>query len=323
MLELPLIREMRQEQMRLNLTRLKGEQKSDTTIGRSYPIFRFGMADWSAIATEEINGKSEARLNLSLGSMIAGGEATVSLNYNSKEPFTEKQQYYLWRYVDNDFKPVRQVMAGKITTHATSSIYNPVIGVQLTNTPTTFRRSFGTYTLSDRTEPGWTVELYVNNVLIDYVKADASGFFTFEVPLVYGNTLVRLKFFGPWGEEQTREQNINIPFQFLPVNTMEYTASAGIVEDTSKTRFLRASMNYGISRSLTLGGGVEYLSSVTQEPVMPYINASLSIFKNLLLSGEYTYGVRTKGTLTLPAAFEYAIRPEIYQVSQGSGSYKL
>ena len=121
-----------------------------------------------------------------------------------------------------------------------ATLYNPVIGVQLTNTPTTYRRSFGSYTLSDRTEPGWIVELYVNNVLVDYVKADASGFFTFEVPLVYGNTMVKLKFYGPWGEER-KEQNINIPFTFLPVKTLEYTASAGIVEDSVQSRFSRAS----------------------------------------------------------------------------------
>jgi hypothetical protein len=178
-LELPLIREMRQEEMRRNLTRLKGEVKADTTIGRSYPSFRFGMADWSVTGTEEINGNSETRFNLALGGMLAGGEATASLYYNSQQRFTEKQQNYLWRRVDNDFKPLRQVMAGKIATHAISSLYNPVIGVQFTNTPTTFRRSFGSYTLSDKTEPGWIVELYVNNVLVNYVKADASGFFTF------------------------------------------------------------------------------------------------------------------------------------------------
>ncbi len=322
-LELLLIREMRQEEMRRNLTRLKGEAKADTTIGRTYPLFKFGMADWSAIATEEINGKAETRLNLTLGSMIAGGEATASINYNSMHPFTEKQQYYLWRYVNNDFKPMRQVMAGKIATHAISSIYNPVVGVQFTNTPTTYRRSFGSYTLSDKTEPGWIVELYVNNVLVDYVKADASGFFTFEVPLVYGNSMVKLRFFGPWGEERTREQNINIPFNFLPKKTMEYTVSAGIVEDSLKSRFSRASVNYGVTRSLTVGGGVEYLSSVTSAPAMPYLNASLRITNNLLLSGEYTYGVRAKGTLTyrLPSNLQFDLNYAWYEKDQKAINY--
>jgi hypothetical protein len=311
------------EEMRRNLTRLKGDIIADTVVTRSYPLFRMGMADWSAIATQEIDGKTDTRLNLALGAMIAGGEATASLTYNSNDPFNEKQQYYMWRYVDNDFKAVRQVMAGKIAAMSTSTIYNPVIGVQFTNTPTTYRRSFGSYTLSDRTEPGWIVELYVNNVLIDYMKADASGFFKFEVPLVYGNSIVQLKFFGPWGEERVREQNINIPFNFLPKNTFEYKVSAGLVEDTLFSRFSRVSLNYGVSRSLTIGSGIEYLSSVTSGPSMPYLNASMSILKNILLSGEYTYGVRSKGTLSyrLPSNIQLDLNYTRYDKDQKAISF--
>jgi cell division protein FtsN len=284
--------------MRRNLTRLKGEVKADTDIGRTYPLFKFGMADWSAIATEEIGGKADTRLNLSLGAMIAGGEATAALYYNSTGSFSERQQRYLWRYVNNDFKPLRQVMVGKIATQAISSIFNSVVGIQFTNTPTTFRRSFGSYTLSDKTEPGWIVELYINNILVDYIKADASGFFTFEVPLVYGNSIVKLKYFGPWGEERTLERNIIIPFNFLPPKTMEYTVGAGIVEDSLMSRFSRASINYGVTRNLTIGGGAEYLSSLPANPLMPFANASLRLTNNFLVTGEYTYGVRAKGTLT-------------------------
>jgi cell division protein FtsN len=322
-LELPLIREMRLEQMRLNLTRLKGEVKADTSIGRTYPWFKFGMADWSAIASEEINGKTDTRLNLSLGSMLAGGEMNASIFYNTSDRFTEKQQYFLWRYVNNDFKPLRQVLAGKIASHAISSIYNPVLGVQLTNTPTTYRRSFGSYTLTDITEPGWITELYVNNVLVDYAKADASGFFKFEVPLVYGNSIVRLKFYSPWGEERTREQNIVIPFNFLPVKTMEYTFSAGIVEDSLASRFSRGNINYGVSRNLTIGGGAEYLSSVESGPFMPYINASLRITNNLLLSGEYTLGVRARGTLSyrLPSNMQFDLNYTWYDKDQKAINY--
>ena len=266
--DLPLIREMKQEEMRKNISRLKGEFKADTVIGRKYPAFKFGMADWGAYTSQEIDGKSDTRLNLDLGAMIAGGEATASLYYNSSTPFSEKQQRYLWRYVNNDFAPLRQILAGKIHTGALSTLYNPVIGVQLTNTPTTYRRSFGTYLLSDHTEPGWTVELYVNNVLVDFVKADASGFFSFQVPLVYGNTIVKLKFFGPWGEERTREQNINIPYNFLPEKTLEYTASAGIVEDNMASRFSRARVSYGLSRNITIGGGANTCHPSFQ-PFMP------------------------------------------------------
>jgi hypothetical protein len=57
----------------------------------------------------------------------------------------------------------------------------------------------------------------MNNSLVDYAKAPTAGFYTFQVPLVYGNSLVKLRFYGPWGEELSREQNIQIPFNFLPV----------------------------------------------------------------------------------------------------------
>lgn len=322
-LELPAIREMRLEEMRLNLTRLKGEVIADTTIGRSYPAFRFGMADWSVYTNEQVGGGADARVNLTLGSMIAGGEATASLNYYTGDPLSEKQQYYLWRYVNNDHTLLRQVMAGKIVSHATSSIYDPVVGVQITNTPTTFRRSFGSYTLTDKTEPNWTVELYVNNVLVDYTKADASGFFTFEVPLVYGNSHVSLKFYGPWGEERTREQNITIPYNFLPRKTLEYTVSAGMVEDTLWSRFARGSFSYGATKFLTLGAGAEYLSSVSGSPLMPYVNASLKLSKNLMVSGEYTYGVRARGTLSyrLPSNMQLDLNYTRYKEGQQAINY--
>jgi hypothetical protein len=317
-LELPLIREMKQEEMRHNIARLKGDIQADTNVGRTYPSFKFGMADWSVTSSQEINGITDARVTLALGSMIAGGEATANLYYNSTEPFTEKQQYYLWRYVNNDFAPLRQVMAGKILTNSISTLYNPVIGVQLTNTPTTYRRSFGSYTLTDKTEPGWIVELYVNNVLVDYVKADASGFFTFQIPLVYGNSLVKLKFFGPWGEERIMQKNIIVPYNFLPAKILEYSISGGIVEDTLKSRFSRANVNYGATRNLTIGGGVEYLSSVTSQPLMPYVNASLRITNNLLVSGEYSLGVRAKGILSLrlPSNLQFDLNYTWYDKDQ-------
>jgi hypothetical protein len=239
-LELPIIREMRQEQMRSNISRLKGDVKTDTTIERKYPAFNFGMADWSVISTQQLKGRVDTRLNLALGTVIAGGETNILLNYNNNSPFKEKQQQYLWRFVNNESPVMRQVMAGKIYTQVTASIYDPIVGVQITNTPTTYRRSFGTYTLSDITEPNWTVELYVNSVLVDYMKADASGFYKFDVPLVYGNSAVKLKFYGPWGEERIKEENISIPFSFLPPKELEYSVSAGMVEDTLNSRFSRA-----------------------------------------------------------------------------------
>jgi len=308
-LELPVIREMRLEEMRANISRLKGEIKVDTTISRKFQAFHFGMADWSIISSQQYSGASDTRINLNLGTTIAGGEANALLNYDNTVQFAEKQQQYQWHYVNNDHPTLRQVTAGKISTNVTSSIFDPIVGVQITNTPTTYRRSFGTYTLSDLTEPNWIVELYVNNVLVDYTKADGSGFFKFEVPLVYGNTAVKLKYYGPWGEERTKEQSMSIPFNFLPPKDFEYNVSGGFIEDSIHSRFGRATLNYGVSRRLTIGGGIEYLSSVVKGTTMPFLSASIRVMNSLLFTGEYTNGVRAKGIINyrLPSKLQLEV----------------
>jgi hypothetical protein len=316
-LELPAIREMQIEMMHKNISKLKGEKKADTTIGRSYPLFRFGMADWAFLSTQE-KDLNTTRVNLSLGAMLLGGEANVALSYDNRSAFDRRQQYYSWRYVNNDNTLLRQVTAGKIFVNSTSSVYAPVTGVQFTNTPTTYRKSFGTYTLSNTTEPGWTVELYVNNVLVNFTKADGSGFFTFQVPMVYGNSVVKLRFYSPWGEERFREQNVSVPFNFVPVNHLEYTITAGVVQDDEKAKYSRASFSYGLNRHITVGGGMEYLSTVTSGKSMPFINTSMRVGSNILLSGEHTHGVRTKGLFTyrLPSNFQVDLQYSKYDKVQ-------
>jgi hypothetical protein len=297
-LDLPVIREIRQEEIRTNLNRLRGEAKVDTTIGRSYPLFRLGMADWGVVATQGtqqgLPEQDDNRLFLALGGVVAGGETNVALNYDNHTPFVGSQQFFQWRYVDNDNPGLRQVTAGKIYTPSIASIYAPVIGLLFTNAPTVYRRSFGTYTLTYYSEANWVVELYINNSLVNYAKAPAAGVYTFKVPLVYGNSLLKLRFYGPWGEEISHEQNIQIPFNFLPVGEFEYTASAGIVQDSVNSRFGRVSCNYGLGERLTVGAGAEYLSSIANGRNIPFVNASLRLSSNLLLSGEYALGVRAK-----------------------------
>src|SRR5262249_53185647 len=106
--ELPVMREMKLEVMRNNILRLKGEIKADTTIGRKYPMFRFGAVDWSVVGTQYEGGYKDSRVYLGLGAVIAGGETNIGLNYSTNFPFREKEQFYQWRYVNNDNAALRQ-----------------------------------------------------------------------------------------------------------------------------------------------------------------------------------------------------------------------
>lgn len=317
-IELPAIREMRLEQMRANLGRLKGDFTADTVIKRRYPFLHFGAADWSLNATEQNNGSYSDRLNLGLGGVLAGGELNSTINYGNYQPFMEKQQFYLWRYANNEDNVVRQIMVGKISTSSISTLYNPVVGLQITNAPTYYRKSFGTYTLSNYTKPGWIVELYVNNTLIDYVKADASGFFTFHIPLIYGSTVVTLRYYGPYGEEQSTTKSISIPFNFLPAKEFEYKISSGMVENDNKSLFSQAKINYGLSNRITVGTGFEYFSALTKDPLMPFINTSIRISPNLLFTGEYIMGIRANGVLSYhtESNFQIDLNYSKYNVDQ-------
>lgn len=321
--ELPVIKEMRQNQMRKNIDRLSGVVEVDTTISIEYHLFRGGMVDWSVISTQNSNERSDTRATIAGTAELLGGEAIGMVNYSTITGFEERQQQYKWRWVNNDAKVIKQVQAGKIPIKSTSSLYAPVIGVSLTNTPASFRKSFGSFVLSDYTEPGWTVELYINNVIVDFTTADASGFFSFEVPLVYGASQLTLKYFGPWGEERIKEQTINIPYNFLPSGTLEYNITGGMVKDSTNGIFSRAESMYGIHRNITIGAGIEYLSLLDKNQAMPFFNASARFLNNFLFTGEYTHNVKTRGLLNyrLPSGLSFEIDYTNYVPRQKAISY--
>lgn len=317
-MELPALREMQQEQMRRNISQLQGVRKADTSLKRAFSLFHFGVADWSLTSMQETHQNNYLNATLSLGATVAGGEASYHVNYNTGRPSHSLSHIYRWRYVNNDIRLIKQVIIGQVATPSVSSIFSPINGFQITNSSTGYRKSFGSYRYSGKTEPEWIIELYVNNILMTYVKADASGFYAFDIPLVYGNSSMKLRFYGPWGEEQTKEENISIPFNFLPKNQFEYMLSGGIVQDENRSRFTRAVVSYGFSKRITIGGGTEYLSSAMAGRPMPFFNTSLRLASSLILNTEWTKGVAIKSAMNyrLPSNMELNLSIIKYQKGQ-------
>lgn len=316
-LDLPILQESRQEVLRKNIGKLNNEITADTTVKRKYQHFNLGTADWSVTSIQQPASKSSALLFLKLGGTVAGGETTLYLNYNTANKNPIRQQSYSWRYVNNENTILRQIIAGKVSPQSISSLTSSLIGVQLTNSSTLLKRSFGTYTLSDYTSPDWTVELYINNVLIDYKKADASGFYSFQVPMVYGNSAMQLRLFGPWGEESMQEKNISMPYNFVSKNETEYTLTAGMLEDGKQSRFSRLVIKHGLSNKVTIGSGIEYLSSVNPMPAMPFLNASYLAAPNLVLSGDYTINVMARGILNYRLSSDFLVEAQYIRYKEG------
>ena len=308
--ELPVIKQQRIEKMRSNITALRGEIVADTIVQRNYHLLKGGMIDWSIASSQAGDGSVVNSFGLGIGTELLFGEANVSANYSSQYKFDERSLQYLWRWVDNDKSIIKQAQLGKISTQTISYLKAPLIGAIVRNSPTTVRKATGYYTINDYTEPNWSVELYINDVLVDYTKADASGLYVFKVPIVYGYTTLKLKFYGTMSEERTEERTLNIPYTIMPANEFDYSLSGGIVQDSSSSQFGKAEFNYGVTRFLTLGGGVEYLSSITSDPYVPYAKITVQPFSKLIVNAEYAHGVKAGGLLNY-----YLGRNTLFEVS--------
>lgn len=291
--ELPAIKRQRLENQRKNLLKLRGENVTDTVLKRYYHLFRPGAADWAVSSTQTTKGSVDNQFRLGLGAEVLYGDADVSIDYNDRFNFDRRQIRYRWRWVDNDNKLIRQAQAGRINDRTIAFLNAPVIGALVSNSPVTLRKTLGSYNVSDRTEPGWIVELYINNLLTAVTKADETGLFSFIVPVVYGNTSLRLKYCGPQGEERTEEKILNIPFSFTPKGEIDYTISGGVLQDGQSTTFGKGRLNYGITPFFTVGTGMEYLSSISTGKYIPFISSSIQPFRRLILDLQYAHGVNT------------------------------
>ena len=295
--ELPIVKQLRQAEIRSNIAKIKGEVVADTLISRDYHLFKFGTLEWAASSYQDWKGTTNNVVGLSVGTELLYGEANISMNYYNQYKFDNRQLQYLWKWIDNDKTFIKQAQVGKISIPTISFINTSLVGASIRNSPTTVRKAKGTYLIDEITEPNWTVELYINNVLVDFTTADASGYFTFKVPIVYGFTTLKLRYYGPTGEERTEEREMNVPYTVVATNEFEYGLSAGIVQDGDGTRFGKGEFNYGINRVLTVGGGLEYLSSLPSSSLIPFATATYQPFNRLTLNGEYAHGVRTRGLL--------------------------
>ena len=293
--ELPLIKQTRIESMRNNMSKVRGEQVADTIVKRDYHLLKFGMLDWLASSSQSWNRSTSNQFGLAVGTELLYGEAIVSVNYNDQQKFNNQQLQYLWRWVDNDKSIIKQAQVGKLSNQSISVLNAPVIGAVIRNSPTTVRKASGYYNINEYTEPNWNVELYINNVMVDFTHADASGLYTFKVPIVYGYTTLKFKYYGPLGEERTDERTMNVPYSVMPSGELEYSLSGGILQDSTSGRFGKGEINYGVNRILTIGGGMEYLSTITNGSYIPYLTATLQPFSKLTFYGTYAHGVKASG----------------------------
>ncbi len=96
-------------------------------------------------------------------------------------------------------------------------------GFLLSNYPIRAPTTFQNNNFEGDLPPGWEVILYRNDVLIDRFLANGTGRYFFrDVPLIYGNNIFRLSFFGPQGQRRDEYQTFNISQDLIAPGTRNF-----------------------------------------------------------------------------------------------------
>ncbi|MEX2600574.1 MAG: SPOR domain-containing protein [Balneolaceae bacterium] len=258
----------------------------DQTLYREYYPLRFdrerkfmeaGFLDYSLSGnfSQNINNYN---FNTGIGMEVVGGDLQGNLFGNwSRENVTLRSNNLRWRYGIRDNSALTQVVAGQTTANGLRPA--SFTGIQLTNEPLEPRYMFDDYVFSGSTIPDSEVELYRNNTLIDFQRADETGNYHFQIPITYGTSQYNLRSYSPSGVMNEQSTRIQIPFHFLPPGEFNYTLNAGrldnpILGSTERGQMAIGRVAMGITNWLSLSGGAEYYD--TYHDKAPTYSAAIS-----------------------------------------------
>ncbi len=169
-----------------------------------------------------------------------------------------------WRYVLDDNPYLTSLQAGQI--HTTGLHQHRITGFALSNEPIMPRRVYDNYVVDGTTTPESEVELYVNNRLVAYTQADELGYYRFDYLLNYGTVRLSTRIYKPSGEIVVQENQLQLPYTFLPRGTIAYNIQGGRANRTAATfespggYAIHGDVAYGVANGVTTMLGVEYLS---------------------------------------------------------------
>ena len=150
---------------------------------------------------------------------------------------------------------------------------------------------FDNETLQGDLPPGWEVELYRKDILLDFRKDDGTGRFVFEdVPLLIGDNDITLKYYGPQGQVRVSKRRVRIGSQMVPEGRV--WASVGLIEQGETLFTGRDSLTRRGIRDVRVTGDVyvgltRNLTLATSAASVPIPNEDTQWFFKTGLRGAY------------------------------------
>ena len=254
-------------------------EKSQQHFGLNKQIFNAGYLDYFYSTNMSKGVKPFNDYRVGIGGELLGGDGQFNVNGNTYEGrLVNNRIEWQWRYVlKNEY--LNQLKVGNLYFDGLTS-YN-IRGIHLTNDPIEPRKKYSKYTLLDRVGPNWYVELYKNNKLINIARSNADGYYKFQIPLNYGMTLLKLKYYGPNGENRTSEKLVQIPYTLLPPKEVSYHVNAGELVST-KEKVIQADAAMGFNNWLTGKVGLDYLNGDIYKEGIVYSSLSARLSESYL-----------------------------------------
>jgi hypothetical protein len=308
---LPVEEKKQHEQLRAQLQRQKEEAKDFPLIyPRKRMIAGAGMADYNLGIYADGSGVS-GLYTLTGGMELFGGDiqgTAYGEAGRSSQPM--KASNVNWRYAFTENPYLTSVRAGQINT--TGLLYQRIIGGAVSNDPIEPRKVYNTYSIDGNTTPDSEVEIYINNQLTDYTRADELGYYRFSFSLTYGTVRINLRIYTPSGEIITEERQLQIPFTFLPKGIVSYNIQGGAVDDgindiSLNNYALHGDVAYGLTNTITAKAGTDYMS-YNVKPVY-YGSLSTRVFDQYLLNIDVAPNAfyRTTATVTYASSRNFSL----------------
>lgn len=208
----------------------------------------------------------------------------------------------------------KQYWVGDIATTPANLISSATtgIGASVSNIPAGWKIDFNNLQITGYAIPNWSVEIYLNNNLLNFSTVDLTGFYLFsEIPLSAGLNTVKLVFYGPFGQSREVIQKVNLSSSLLQKGKIGYefstvkertsiipTASSIPKADdqTYDTQRYFGNIRYGIGNETSLAIGMtSYMKNFTgiaanQAERQNYLSSSIttSLF-GIIVNTDFAY----------------------------------
>lgn len=267
-------------------------------LDRNRRVLGLGFMDYNLTSTLSQNNRN-LNYNFTGGIEMLGGDLQGNVfGAWSETGHNIRTSGLRWRYVVRNNPWFSSFSAGQLST--TGLQPRNIRGGSISNSPIEPRRLFESYIIDGYTEPDSEVELYLNNRLIDFSRADASGYYRFEFPITYGSTRVSINIYTPTGEARTIDRQLQIPFTFLPPGEVAYNIQGGLTEtflgDAEEEKaIVHGDVAVGVTSWLTAKVGTEYIQDITDDRPFFYGGLSARVLSQYLVNVDIVPDAYVRG----------------------------